>query len=74
METRMTSMETSTNHSVQDRARELQDRLAPQLEQARAALSDWNTKVSTFVRERPGTALLGALAFGYLVGKIASRR
>ncbi len=68
-------METSsTVGSMQDRARELQDRLTPQLEQARQNLNELNTRVLSFVRERPGTCLIGALAFGYLVGKIASRR
>jgi hypothetical protein len=67
-------METNPQQQFQDKAREIQARVAPQVEQARAALSDLNTKVTGFIRERPGTCLLGALAFGYLVGKIASRR
>lgn len=46
----------------------------PQVDQARAALRDLDTRVSTFIRERPGTALLGALAIGYVVGRLASRR
>ena len=68
-------METSsTVGNVQDRARELQDRLSPQIEQARQNLNELNSRVLSFVKERPGTCLVGALAFGYLVGKIASRR
>ncbi|MBM4380756.1 MAG: hypothetical protein FJ086_15875, partial [Deltaproteobacteria bacterium] len=35
---------------------------------------DWGQKVAVFVRENPGTALLGALAVGFVVGKMASRR
>ena len=66
-------MET-TPHVFQDRAREMQERVGPQIDQARATLADWNVRVSTFVRERPGTCLIGALAFGYVVGKIVSRR
>lgn len=38
------------------------------------ALQAWNRRASTFVRENPGTALLCAVAVGFLVGKIASRR
>ncbi len=64
----------STVGNVQDRARELQDRLAPQIDQARQNLSELNGRVLSFIKERPGTCLIGALAFGYLVGKIASRR
>jgi hypothetical protein len=63
-----------TSQQFQDRARELQSRVGPQLEQARQNLSELNQRVITFVRQRPGTCLLGALAFGYVVGRIASRR
>ncbi|MFL5318592.1 MAG: hypothetical protein ACJ790_02980 [Myxococcaceae bacterium] len=66
-------METNPQQ-VQDRAREIVDRVGPQIEQARQNLSDLNTRVTTFVRQNPGTCLLGAIAFGFIVGKIASRR
>ena len=57
-----------------DRAREIHARVAPQLEEARRNLSDLNERVKSFVREHPGTCLIGALAFGFVVGKIAARR
>ncbi|MHB8872363.1 MAG: hypothetical protein ACYC8T_01630 [Myxococcaceae bacterium] len=63
-----------TPQQLEDRARELQAKFAPQLEQARESLSNFNQKAVAFIRERPGTCLLGALAFGYLVGRLASRR
>lgn len=66
-------METNPQQ-VQARAREVVDNLGPQIEQARQNLTDLNTRVVTFVRQNPGTCLIGALAFGFLVGKIASRR
>ncbi|MBN1209319.1 MAG: hypothetical protein JXB05_30995 [Myxococcaceae bacterium] len=59
---------------IQDRARELQERIAPQIDEARRNLVDLNTRVVSFIRANPGTCLLGALAVGFLVGKIASRR
>ena len=59
---------------IEDKARELQAKLAPQLEQARETLSNFNSRAKAFIRERPGTCLLGALAIGYLVGRLASRR
>ncbi|MBX5481156.1 MAG: hypothetical protein IRZ16_04800 [Myxococcaceae bacterium] len=59
---------------LQDRARELQEKLGPQLDLARQNLSELNRKVTTFIRENPGTCLLGALAVGFIIGKIASRR
>jgi hypothetical protein len=66
-------MET-TPHVFQDRTRDIQERVGPQIDQARAALADWNQRAVSFIRERPGTCLIGALAFGYVVGKIVSRR
>lgn len=44
-----------------------------QLENARVLLDDFNQRALAFIRERPGTALLGALALGFVVGKLASR-
>ena len=66
-------METSPQQ-LQDRARELQSKLAPQLEEARRNLEDLNRRAQSFIKERPGTCLIGALAFGFIVGKLASRR
>jgi hypothetical protein len=54
--------------------RSLQESFGPQIEEARRNLGDLNTKVVKFIREHPGTCLLGALAVGFVVGRIASRR
>lgn len=59
---------------LQDRARELQERFGPQIDQARQNLTDLNRRVTSFIKENPGTCLLGALALGFVVGKLASRR
>jgi hypothetical protein len=45
---------------------------AEAVEQARAALDDSFESATTFIRERPIACLVGALALGYVVGKIAS--
>lgn len=66
-------MET-TPEQLQERARELQARIAPQIDEARRNLVDLNQRVVGFIRQNPGTCLLGAVAVGFLVGKIASRR
>ncbi len=58
----------------EDRARELEAQFGPHLEQARQNLTDLNRRVGNFIRENPGTCILGALAFGFVVGKLASRR
>lgn len=59
---------------IQDRAREIQERIVPQIEEARRNLVDMNTRVVSFIRANPGTCLIGAAAVGFLIGKIASRR
>lgn len=66
-------MEVDTTR-MQDRARELQDRIGPQLDKARSDLADLNRRTAEFIRENPGTCLIGALALGFIVGKIVSRR
>jgi hypothetical protein len=55
-----------------DRARHLQDQL-PNVDEARENLLEMNRQVVGFIKENPGTCLLGALAVGFIVGKIASR-
>jgi hypothetical protein len=59
---------------LQDKARQLQENLLPQIEDARRNLEDMNTRVVSFIRANPGTCLLGAVAVGFIVGRIASRR
>ncbi|HVG64147.1 MAG TPA: hypothetical protein VNA24_36625 [Hyalangium sp.] len=59
---------------IQDRAREIQERIVPQIEEARRNLVDLNTRVVSFIRANPGTCLIGAIAAGFLIGKLASRR
>lgn len=65
-------METTSN--IRSKARELQSRVGPGIEEATRGLGDFNARIVGFIRERPGACLLGALAFGFIVGKIASRR
>ncbi len=63
-----------TTPQMEDKLRELKEHMGPQLEQARAKLSDWNTRITAFIRQNPGTCLLGALAVGYVVGRLVSRK
>ena len=56
-------------HKVQEFAREA----SAQVEHARVVFDDLNNRALAFIREKPGVALLGAVALGYLVGKIASK-
>lgn len=59
---------------LQEKARELQARIAPQIDEARRNLVDLNHRVVGFIKENPGTCLVGAVAVGFLIGKLASRR
>jgi ElaB/YqjD/DUF883 family membrane-anchored ribosome-binding protein len=57
-----------------DPMRAFQERLGPKLKDAEAQLNNMNEKVKSFIRENPGTCLLGALGIGFIVGRLASRR
>jgi ElaB/YqjD/DUF883 family membrane-anchored ribosome-binding protein len=69
----MASMEINPQQ-IQDRAREIQDRVIPQIDEARRNLVDFNTRAVSFIKANPGTCLIGAIAVGFLVGRLASRR
>lgn len=51
-----------------------QERVGPQIEQMRDTLEQFNQKAVRLMREKPGLCLLGAVAAGYLVGRLVSRR
>jgi hypothetical protein len=59
---------------LEDTARELGERVRPQIENAKRRLSSMNESMTDYIKENPGRCLVGALAVGYLIGKIASRR
>lgn len=63
------AVETDVRHRIGEVAHEASARI----EHARVLLDDFNQRAVAFIRERPGTALLGALALGFVVGKLASR-
>lgn len=72
-------MDATTNKSNEPKAPpepldELRERLAPQLEEAAERLTETNERVKAFIRENPGTCLLGAAALGFLIGRWAARR
>ena len=68
-------MEANPMNEPQDEAvKAFQERLGPKLKDAEAQLMNVNEKVKSFIRENPGTCLLGALAVGFVVGKLASRK
>ncbi|MCC6337752.1 MAG: hypothetical protein IT380_27635 [Myxococcales bacterium] len=52
----------------------VKERLGPQLAEAAERLTETNERVKAFIRENPGTCLLGAAALGFLIGRWAARR
>ncbi len=48
-------------------------RVRPQIDQARRRLTSLNSDVGGYIKENPGRCLLGAIALGFLIGKIARR-
>ena len=59
---------------IEETAREIGARVRPQIDEAKRKLESLNSSAISFIKENPGKCLVGAIAFGYLVGKIASRR
>ncbi len=48
-------------------------RVRPEAQEAKRRLSSWNETLTDYIKENPGRCLLGALALGFVVGKIARR-
>jgi len=63
----------SNGHSAAAIAGQVSDEASQMAEQARVALEQAQEQVTTFIRERPLVCLAGALALGYVIGKIVSR-
>ncbi len=62
-----------STQQMQDKARELQERIGPGIDQAKENLAELNERAVGFIKQNPGTCLLGALALGFVIGRIASR-
>jgi len=58
---------------LEETARHIEERVRPQIAEAKRRLSELNDQATEFIKANPGKCLLGALAAGYIIGKIASR-
>jgi len=67
-------MPESESHNGAAMANQAIERVEEQLQAAKDVLADVDVKVRTFVKERPVLCLAGAVAIGYVVGKLVSRR
>jgi len=52
---------------------EVGDRVRPQLDDAKRRLTSLNKDVTSYIKENTGRCLLGAIAVGFVIGKIARR-
>jgi ElaB/YqjD/DUF883 family membrane-anchored ribosome-binding protein len=59
---------------IEETARELGARVKPQIEEARRRMSSLNSSATAYIKENPGKCVIGAIAIGYLIGKLAGRR
>jgi len=53
---------------------EVEERLGARLEEVRGEIGELNERVVRFILARPAACILGALAFGFIVGRVVSRR
>ena len=58
---------------IESTVREVGERVRPQLDDARRRLTSLNSDVTSYIKANPGRCLIGAIAVGFLIGKIARR-
>jgi ElaB/YqjD/DUF883 family membrane-anchored ribosome-binding protein len=58
---------------IEATVREVGARVRPQIEEAKRRLSSLDETVTDYIKENPGKCLFGALAVGYIIGKIARK-
>jgi ElaB/YqjD/DUF883 family membrane-anchored ribosome-binding protein len=58
---------------IESTVRDVGARVRPQLDDAKRRLTSLNGTVTGYIKENPGRCLIGAIAIGFLVGKIARR-
>jgi ElaB/YqjD/DUF883 family membrane-anchored ribosome-binding protein len=59
---------------IEETAREIGARVRPQIEEAKRRFTSLNESATAYIKENPGRCLVGAIAVGYLIGKLAGRR
>jgi hypothetical protein len=66
-------MDMELTHELEETAREIERRVRPQINDAKKQLSKLNSRVINTIKTHPGKCLLGTLAVGYVIGRIARR-
>ncbi len=57
--------------SFKENVNDLSDRVRPKIEEAKQKLSRVNGRMTGFIQDHPAACLLGAIALGYLVARVA---
>jgi hypothetical protein len=60
--------------SFEKNAEDVVERIRPQIEDAKRRLGRVNGQITGFIKEHPAACLLGAVALGYLVARVARSR
>ncbi len=63
----------TTNLAADPTLGDAESQVAPKLQEALDNLNRLNERALALIRERPITAVVGAMALGFIVGKIAAR-
>jgi hypothetical protein len=63
-------MDTSFGNSVED----IGERIRPRIEDAKRRLGEMDGRITGFIKDHPAACLLGAVALGYLVARVARSR
>jgi ElaB/YqjD/DUF883 family membrane-anchored ribosome-binding protein len=63
----------NVTNQIEERAHSLSERVRPQVRQARRKLEDAGDTVTAYIKENPAKCLVGAIAVGFIVGKLARR-
>jgi hypothetical protein len=60
--------------SIKESVDDLSSRVRPKIEEAKQQIGRLNGRITSFIQDHPAACLLGALALGYLVARIARRQ
>jgi hypothetical protein len=60
--------------SFKDSVDDLSNRVRPKIDEAKQQIGRINGRITSFIQDHPAVCLLGALALGYLVARMARRQ
>jgi ElaB/YqjD/DUF883 family membrane-anchored ribosome-binding protein len=67
-------MAMDTMKSIENRLHDFGDQVVPQMEALEEKIQSAQHRLLHFIKQRPGTCLLGALAVGFVVGRVVRTR